>query len=308
MNLLEEFDRYLDHERGFSPHTRRAYLHDLRELARFLADGREWDQRFREVDTPGVRGYVADLYRRNRASTVTRKISSLRAFFVFLQRREYRTDNPMLALQTPKVEKPVPGFLSQDEAQRLVEAPHGDDVLTRRDRAILELLYTSGTRVSELVGCDVNDLDLRQRLVRVLGKGSKERIVPLGEPAIEAITAYLRERRTLLKHKGADPHEAALFLNNRGRRLTTRSVARIVEKYGVLSNSMRHVHPHALRHSFATHLLDNGADIRSIQELLGHSSLSTTQKYTHLSIEKLLGVYRDAHPRATDSDDPADER
>ena len=214
----------------------------------------------------------------------------------------------MQAIQSPKVEQRIPGFLGEREAEKLVEAPQGQSVLSTRERAMLELLYASGLRVSELVGIELNHLDLAQHLVRVLGKGGKERIVPFGQAAHDALLAYLRERRTLLRAKGADPHECALFLNHRGRRLTARSVGRILARLGLESGVMRRVHPHMLRHSFATHMLDRGADIRSIQELLGHASLSTTQRYTHLSIETLLEVYHNAHPRAgaRPDDDPSD--
>jgi integrase/recombinase XerC len=229
------------------------------------------------------------LHRKNKKSSIARKISTLRSFFRYLVREQLATSNPAKSVSTPKVEKPLPTTLTVDEAFRLMDSPTEKEGL--RDRAILELLYSSGIRVGELVGLNVNHLDLDLCIVKVMGKGRKERIVPVGMKAIEALKAYLEER-------GGLEGEEALFVNLRGGRLTARSVHRLVKKYTRRSGIFRKVSPHSLRHTFATHLLDAGADIREIQEMLGHASLSTTQRYIHLSLGKLMEVYDKAHPRS----------
>ena len=252
-----------------------------------------------KVDRIAIRKYLSFLHRKNKKSSIARKISSLRSFFKYLVREQMVPSNPAKSVSTPKIEKTLPTTLTVDEAFRLMESPksiskkssEGAKEKGLRDRAILELLYSSGLRVSELVGLNSNQLDLDLGIVRVMGKGRKERIVPVGVKAIEVLKAYLEERGML---KG----DEAIFVNSLGGRLTARSVGRLVKKYSRHSGIFRKVSPHSLRHSFATHLLDAGADIREIQEMLGHSSLSTTQRYTHVSMGKLMEVYDKAHPRS----------
>lgn len=255
-----------------------------------------------KVDRIAIRKYLSFLHRRNKKSSIARKVSTLRSFYKYLVKERLVPSNPAKAVSTPKVEKLLPTALTVDEAFRLMEAPAEKKGL--RDRAILELLYSSGVRVGELVGVNVNQLEQDLGIVKVMGKGRKERIVPVGLKAIEALKAYLQER-------GDVSEEEPLFVNSRGGRLTARSVGRLVKKYTKRSGIFRKVSPHSLRHTFATHLLDAGADIREIQEMLGHASLSTTQRYTHLSLGKLMEVYDKAHPRSfkkTPSPSPSPSR
>jgi integrase/recombinase XerC len=242
-----------------------------------------------KVDRLAIRRYLSFLHRKNRKSSIARKISTLRSFYKYLVRERLAASNPAKAVSTPKAEKPLPTTLTVDEAFRLMETPSEREGL--RDCAILELLYSSGLRVSELVGLNLNHLDLDLGIVKVMGKGRKERIVPVGTKAVESLKAFLDERRLL---KGEEP----LFINSVGGRLTARTVGRLIKKYSKHSGIYRKVSPHSLRHTFATHLLDAGADIREIQEMLGHSSLSTTQRYTHISMGKLMEIYDKAHPRS----------
>lgn len=297
---LAAFERHLRDERGVSAHTRAAYGRDVASFAGFLS--REFLSRppesvsAAEADVLAVRSYLAFLRSRGLSKTsVGRHLSALRTFFRFLAREGLAVGNPARAVATPRADRPLPRTLSVAEAAAVVEAgKDGEPGLTARDRALLELLYATGLRVSELVGLDLPDVDLASRQLRTLGKGKKERIVPFGEKAAAALREYLRERPHPATRKNVD----AIFLNGRGERLTDRSVRRILEKALRLAGVTRHASPHALRHSFATHLLAAGADLRSIQELLGHASLSTTQKYTHLDAERLIEVYRKSHPRA----------
>jgi integrase/recombinase XerC len=301
---IRQFIQYLSSEKNASPHTCRCYQEDLEEFEKFLrsheegvfTSGRpEWEK----VDRIAIRKYLSVLHRINKKSSIARKISTLRSFYRYLVQERIVSTNPAKVVSTPKVEKTLPATLTVDEAFELMESPHrplkkGSQAEAKssplRDRAILELLYSSGLRVGELVGLNLKHLDLHLGIVRVMGKGRKERIVPIGEKAVAAIKVYLDQR--------ADPeNESPLFVNLRGGRLTSRSVARLMKKYTKASGIVRKVSPHSLRHSFATHLLDAGADIREIQEMLGHASLSTTQKYIHLSPGKLMEVYDKAHPR-----------
>jgi integrase/recombinase XerC len=298
---IHQFIHYLSAERNASPHTCRAYERDLEEFEDFLKNlgmslSTGQDIEFGKVDRLIIRRYLSFLHRKNRKSSIARKISTLRSFFKFLVREQLVTSNPVKSVSTPKVEKPLPTTLTVDEAFRLMEIPVEKSRLRvekkgRRDRAILELLYSSGIRVSELVGLNLNQLDLDLGIVKVMGKGRKERIVPVGSKAVESLKAYLGKRAGL---SGEEP----LFVNLKGERLTARSVGRLVKEYTKRSGIFRRISPHTLRHSFATHLLDAGADIREIQEMLGHASLSTTQRYTHLSPGKLMEVYDRAHPRS----------
>lgn len=288
---IAQFIRYLGTERNVSPHTLEAYRRDIEQFHSFVREERGDGAPVAAIDHIMIRRYLALLHKECRKSSIGRKLAALRAFFTYLVREGVVTRNPAELVATPKREKKVPFHLSIDEVTALVEAPREGDLLSLRDRAILETLYSCGIRVSELTGLDIGGIDLDEGLARVLGKGGKERIVPLGSNARSALAEYLAARN----HTAVtDP----LFINARGGRLTRRSVARIVDKYILRIATMKKVSPHTLRHTFATHLLEGGADLRAIQELLGHSSLSTTQKYTHVSIDRLMEVYDKAHPKA----------
>jgi len=293
-DLISQFIHYLSVEKNASPHTCRAYEKDLEELEGFLTRSEiclssTGVVEMERVDRTAIRRYLSFLHRKNKKSSIARKISTLRSFFRYLLREERVSSNPARAVATPKVEKPLPTSLTVDETFRLMESPSKDEEV--RDRAILELLYSSGIRVGELVALNLDQLELDLGIARVMGKGRKERIVPVGLKAKEALKAYLEER-------GPSDRGKPLFLNTRGGRLTARSVGRLVKKYTFVSGIFRKVSPHSLRHTFATHLLDAGANIREIQEMLGHSSLSTTQRYLHLTPGKLMEVYDQAHPRS----------
>jgi integrase/recombinase XerC len=278
------FLRYLEVQRGASPHTVRAYRKDLELFFDKAPEGAGMGE---------VREFLAGEMRKGRArSTASRRLSALRSFYRYLYREGLARSNPAKLVASPKLPGKLPRFLTVDEIFSLVEKPEGLGILAARDRAILELLYSSGLRVGELAGLDVNDLDIEEGLVKVRGKGRKERMVPVGSKAVDAVKSYVVER---MLGKKNDP---ALFLNRSGRRLTERSVRRIVLKYARMLALGGKVSPHTIRHTFATHLLHGGADLRVIQELLGHSSLSTTQKYTHLDITRLTEVYDRAHPLA----------
>jgi integrase/recombinase XerC len=254
-----------------------------------------------QIDPAMVRAFVGSLYAGNGSASVARKLSALRTFFRFLRRRRMIVSDPLTGVAGPKLGRHMPNFLTVDEVFALIEAPNGSDRFHRRDRAVLELLYATGMRVSELVGCNLEQLDLEGEMVRVRGKGNKERLIPFGRAAHEAVLQYLPERDALTVarvSRGLEPELRALFLNGRGGRLSARSVERSIQLYGLRAGISVAVTPHALRHSFATHLLEMGADMRTVQELLGHVSLSTTQQYTHLNIDHLTKVYDQAHPQA----------
>ncbi len=293
---MEEFLCWLEGEKGYSPHTVAAYRRDLSEFFRLV------NRRADEVGEREVRRYLYAVNQRNRPATVARKLSSLRSFYRFLRREGRVAHDPLARTAGPRQEKRIPVFLSVDEVFALLAAPDPDrDPFPLRDRAMLELLYSSGLRVAELVGLDLADLDFAAETVKVRGKGDKERLAPVGGKALAALRAYLPERLALLaagRERGRPVDASALFLNNRGRRLTTRSVERLVAGYARRAGIQAVVTPHVLRHSFATHLLEMGADLRAVQELLGHASLSTTQKYTHLDLDRLMAVYDAAHPKA----------
>jgi len=291
---IAEFLAFLKHEKNASPHTVAAYGRDLREVAAFLKDREvRWDRASNVV----LRGFLAELHeKKRRKSTIGRKLAALRSFYDFCVRTKRIADNPAQMLATPRQDKRVPSFLTEDEAAELLELPRGARPLELRDKAILELLYATGIRVSELIGIEAGDIHFGERLVRVRGKGKKERIVPFGGKAREALEAYGRARAALAgKVTGDVP---GFFVNYRGERLTTRSVQRMVHKYIRRTAVRRKISPHSLRHSFASHLLGRGADLRVIQELLGHASLATTEKYTHVDLQQLLGVYKKSHPRS----------
>lgn len=290
---ISEFLSFLRYEKNASPHTLAAYERDLRQVAAYL---KEREVRWDKAGNVLLRGFLAELHEKKRKkSTIGRKLAALRSFYAFCVRKKWTTENPAKVLATPKQEKKVPSFLSEDETTALLDLPRSGKPLDLRDKAILELFYASGIRVSELVGIETGDLHFGERLVRVRGKGKKERIVPFGRKAREALEEYSRARRGLIDKEGAEP---AFFLNYNGGRLTTRSVQRMVRKYIHRTAVVRKISPHSLRHSFASHLLGRGADLRVIQELLGHSSLATTQKYTHVDLKQLLDVYKKSHPRS----------
>ncbi len=286
------FEEHLQLERNLSPHTLAAYGRDLREFQAFVRDLKpaEGEDLLRGIDQILLRRYLARLHKTNSKSSIGRKLAALRTFFRYLVREGVLETDPGELVATPRREKPLPKTLSVDEAFALMESGPGEELLALRDRAIVETLYSCGLRVSELTGLDVGRLDREQGLVRVSGKGRKERIVPVGSKACAAIGAYLEAR-------GNPPLDAPLFLNHRGGRLTPRSVERNLKRQLLAAGVVKNATPHSLRHSFATHLLDGGADLRAIQELLGHASLSTTQKYTQVSVDQLLAVYDRAHPR-----------
>jgi integrase/recombinase XerC len=288
---IDEFCRYLSVERNVSVHTLDAYRTDLEMFREFVAKELGSPFALEAVSHLIIRRYLARLTIDHAKSTLGRKLAAIRSFFKYLMREGTVRKNPAELVSTPKKEKKVPYHLDIDEVTSLVTAPAGIGLLALRDRAILESLYSSGLRVSELTGLNVGGVDLDEGLVRVLGKGGKERIVPLGSHARSAIGNYLAARKN-------PPYDAPLLINARGGRLTSRSVGRIVDKYILHIAAMKKISPHTLRHTFATHLLEGGADLRSIQELLGHASLSTTQKYTHVSIDRLMEVYDKAHPKA----------
>jgi len=290
---IDAFLEHLRHGRGASPHTIQSYRIDLEQLAAYLGERRI---SFRAADHAVLRGFLHELAAAHRSkSSIARKLAAIRSFFQYGLRQGWVEDNPAKVVATPRLDRPVPEFLSEDEMASFLERPDPADVLGLRDRAILELFYASGIRLSELVGIDADDLSLEDRMLRVRGKGKKERLVPFGRRAVASLDAYFRVRPTLL---GGNSGERAVFLNYRGQRISPRSVERMVAKYVRQSLLRRGVGPHALRHSFASHLLGRGADLRVIQELLGHASLATTQKYTHLNVRQLLQVYRKSHPRA----------
>jgi integrase/recombinase XerC len=284
---IDRFMRYLEVEKGVSAHTVRAYRKDLEAFSAYAAGKPE------NMDLIDIRGFIAGQINNGLSKiTVSRRLSSIRSFFKYLHREGYITANPAKLVSNPKIPKMLPRYLSVDDVFSLIERPEGIGFITVRDRAILELLYSSGLRVSELSGLNVDDLTIREALVKIRGKGKKERIVPVGSKAVGAVKSYLVER--MLRRS----RDKALFLNRLGTRLTDRGVRRIVVKYARASAMTGHVGPHVLRHSFASHLLQGGADLRVIQELLGHASLSTTQKYTHLDITHLMDTYDKAHPLA----------
>ena len=295
--LIEKFDNYINVERNLSLHTRRNYISDLKQFNDFLK--REHSKiKYEAIDNTIIRSYLGFLYKKNRKSSVARKLATLRTFFKFLLRAGILKKNPASLVSTPRLEKHVPSFLSIDETFILLEMPDVTTLAGLRDKAIMEILYSSGLRVSELVETNENDIDLNLGIIKVMGKGKKERIVPIGSKAIEALNNYLQSGERKRRLSPTSPLNLPVFLNQRGGRLTARSVARIINRYIEQCGLLKNISPHSLRHTFATHMLDAGADLRAIQELLGHVSLSTTQKYTHVSIDKLMEVYDKAHPKS----------
>jgi integrase/recombinase XerC len=288
---IELFASYLESERNVSPHTLAAYRSDLAQLLAFAIREKGESVSAPDIDHLLLRRYLAGLAKTKQKSSIGRKLAAVRSFFRFLLRRGIVAKNPAELIATPKKELRLPFHLDIDQTTTLMEAPDDGQKYALRDRAILELLYSSGLRVSELTGLNIAELDLAGGMVRVTGKGGKERIVPVGSRALAAVRDYLEER-------GIDAANGALFLNTRGGRINRRSVARIVDAHVMRIAAFKRISPHTLRHTFATHMLEGGADLRAIQELLGHASLSTTQKYTHVSIDRLMEVYDKAHPKA----------
>ncbi len=289
---IVNFLRYLDLQKGASTHTLRAYKKDLEEFAEFVKKGPE------EVEMIDVRGFVARQIKNGlNKTTAGRRLAAIRSFLKYLHREGYIKVNPAKLVSTPKAQKLLPKFLSVDETFSLIEQPKGIGLMRARDRAILELLYSSGLRVSEIAGLTTEDINTREGLVKVKGKGKKERILPIGSKAVDAIKSYLVEKM-LLKRRNK-----AVFLNKGGEKLSDRGIRRIVVKYAKQTGINGSIGPHTIRHTFASHLLQSGADLRVIQELLGHASLSTTQKYTHLDITHLMDIYDKAHPLSSKDED-----
>jgi len=289
--LIEKFLRYLEIEKNASSHTVLNYKIDLAEFEKFLQD-----KPIEGVDYLALRKYLAHLKEHNLNNrTISRKLSCLRSFYKFLFREGLIKSNPVLMLSSPKQDKVLPQFLTEEEVVKLIEAPEKNTVLGSRDCAIFETLYSTGMRVSELVSLNIGSIDFIGSTVKVLGKGKKERLLPIGEKALDALKEYIAQRGLQKKQK---KETSAMFLNKNNSRLSDRGVRKIVHKYILKLSLKSGVSPHTLRHSFATHLLNRGADLRSVQELLGHANLSTTQIYTHLTTDKLKAIYDKAHPRA----------
>ncbi len=294
--LVADFARHLQVERSLSPHTVRNYLSDIGQFIEFL-NGRTPPVSLEALTYQDLRAYLAARHKINRKTSVARKLAALRTFCRFLVRQGALSHNIAALAPTPKLESQLPKFLTIDEVFHLLEQTAGQTVLDLRDRAILEVFYSGGLRVAEMVGLNLEDLDLTQHLAKVRGKGGKERMVIIGSAAYQSLTLYLRVRRELLTPDSPASGQEAVFLNYRGGRLTTRSVARLVEKWALKAGLGQPLSPHGLRHTFATHLLEGKADLRAVQELLGHAQLSTTQKYLHVNLDYLMEVYDKAHPR-----------
>jgi integrase/recombinase XerC len=294
---IDRFIETLSTEKGFSKHTCRAYRKDLEQLFAYLRKQGGCDKRpgLHEVDDLMIRSYLGFLHGKYAKTTIARKLSTFRSFFRFLVKRGAMESNPAEMILTPKRGRPVPRYLSVDDIFRLLDGLKGDSVLALRNGAILEVLYSTGLRVGELVAMDVKDIDFKGGLVRVLGKGNKERLSPVGKKALRSVRAYLDKRK--LEKQGGEGSDDPLFMNRLGGRLSARSVRRLLDKVIRQLGLARPITPHGLRHTFATHMLDAGADLRMVQELLGHASLTTTQRYTHVSIDRLTEVYDRAHPR-----------
>jgi len=292
--LLEGFLTYLEAERNMSLNTVKAYIRDIKEMYAFL-DGKDPAL----IDAADIRSWLANTLRSGLSKTsVARRLASARTFFRYLVNQGDIKRNPAEGVRGPKLGRPLPSYLTAAETEQLLESINGSDFYHVRDRAILELLYGSGIRVSETSGIDLNNLSLSPEMIKVRGKGSKVRIVPFGSKAREALERYLPLRSMRLEKLGR-PQETALFINKNGTRLSSRSIERMVRSRCIKAGLWKDVTPHTLRHSMATHLLEAGADLRAIQEMLGHASLATTQRYTHLDVTRLAHVYKEAHPRAS---------
>lgn len=300
--VLGAFSEHLGRERGYSPHTVRSYRNDLSQFVGFLASkgllAGGTEEGIKGVTPVLMREYLGSLFGRYHRVSIARKLSAVRTFFVFLEKRGGLDRNPASETATPRLEKYLPPHLPVDEMFRMLAGAEKGTVSGVRDLALMEVLYSCGMRVSEVCSLDIPSIDLEQRIVRVVGKGNKERMLPIGRKALAVVKHYLAETEGLRRRAGYAAGEGPLFLNARGGRLTARSVGRIIKQHALESGLDHSVSPHALRHSFATHLLEGGADLRSVQELLGHASLSTTQRYTHVTLDRLMAVYDRAHPRS----------
>jgi len=295
-NYIKQFITYLKVERNYSQHTVDSYDFDLSDFMKFLTDENGVLPSIEDIDHLTIRSYLANLQERQLSrSTVVRRLSSIRSFFKYLCRRGYLETDPTSALSSPKIQRKLPDFLEISEIDLLLSAPDTKDILGLRDQAILELLYSTGMRVSELLALDLSDIDRGNAIVKVRGKGKKERIIPIGGPAISALNNYIERRHEL----AGDNSTQAIFLSERGNRIPdSKSIGRRITKYAQAVGIKKKITPHTFRHTFATHLLNAGADLRSVQELLGHTNLVTTQIYTHVTADRLKKVYEKTHPRA----------
>jgi len=308
MSLLEQairkFTIHMEVERNLTPNTRNNYLNDIRQFQKFLTKNYTFAEdsgvdTLMHVDHIMLRAFLGSLYREKvKKVTISRKVTSLRTFFNYLLREGMVKNNPAEMIQAPRIEKYIPAFLSVDEMLALLKADGGTGAMAFRDRAIIELFYSSGIRLSELVGLNIGDIDFIQGLIKVRGKGRKERVVPVGDPALKVLREYLENRKEVSETLSYGGSKDPVFVGKSGTRLSARTVARILDKMVLMSGLKRKISPHVLRHTFATHMMEAGADLRAIQELLGHESLSTTQKYTSVSVGRLLEVYDKAHPKA----------
>jgi integrase/recombinase XerC len=300
--LIDRFAAHLADERQCSPHTVAAYRRDLQQMASFLRERGVAGVELQHVDKLSLRAWLGQLARVNATTSIARKLASVRAFFTYLRRAGLASSDPSALISSPKLRRKLPTFLAAEAAEQVMLAPAGQCRLREleklRDTVILELLYGCGIRVSELAALDVADLMLDEGTLRVLGKGGKERMVPIGSKALAALGSYLPRRAELGQSGRGAGDPSAVLLSRRGRRLGVRHIQTLVQRYGALGAGRPDLHPHALRHTCATHMLEGGADLRAIQEMLGHSSVSTTQRYTHVTLDQLIGVYDRAHPLA----------
>lgn len=295
-SLIQEFIDYLGHEKGLATNTLESYSRDLKQYYGFLSGDSAPAASLESASQSTIVAYLMFLRKQGKATaTIARRLAALKAFYQFLVKENYVASDPTDDLSSPKLERKLPKVLTVDEVERLLSQPEMGFPAGKRDKAMLELLYATGIRVSELVNLNVLDVDLKEGFVRCMGKGSKERVVPMGDMAISALKTYLESARARLI---ADPKERAVFVNHHGKRLTRQGFWKIVKKYATQAQIRKEITPHTLRHSFATHLLENGADIRAVQEMLGHADISTTQIYTHVTKDRLKDVYAKSHPRA----------
>jgi len=293
-SLIQEFIDYLGHEKGLATNTLESYSRDLKQYYGFLSG--DSTASLENASQSTIVAYLMHLRKQGKATaTIARRLAALKAFYQFLVKENYVATDPTGDLSSPKLERKLPKVLTVSEVERLLNQPDLSTPAGKRDKAMLELLYATGIRVSELVNLNLLDVDLKEGFVRCTGKGSKERVVPMGEIAISALKTYLESARPKLV---TDPKEKALFVNHHGKRLTRQGFWKIVKKYAAQAQIRKEITPHTLRHSFATHLLENGADIRAVQEMLGHADISTTQIYTHVTKDRLKDVYAKSHPRA----------
>ncbi len=294
--LIQDFLSYIKVQKGYSQNTIRAYAADLKDFFAFLSSHQGFGEEdsIDDITIHNIRSYVGSIYKSHKKTSIVRKLSAIRSFFNFLEKKGITDKNPAWNISPPRPERYLPRYLNVDEVFKLLDIKTGNGWRFFRDMAILELLYSCGIRAQELVDLNIEDIDVHEKIVKIRGKGDKERIVPIGEYASAAIKRYLDSIKGIIKDTN---RKGPLIINARGNRLTTRSIRRIVKKYAIKSGLGWDVSPHSLRHSFATHLLEGGADLRAVQEMLGHSNISTTQRYTHLTLDKLMEVYDKAHPR-----------